>query len=184
MKYVKCPRCDLNYMPEGEKYCDVCKAELKLGPTIKFASFGDDDDNEQILCPICKRNYIDPGEEMCDECREERNDKAAIEPEQDVDLDNDEGWRNYLDEDEKEAISNKPEEGEEILSLDKLGEDEAKELFDDEEEEDTDYYDNDVDDSEEDDFDYPEADASDFEDYDEDESDDNDEEEEDEGDDF
>lgn len=184
MKYVKCPRCDLNYMPEGEKYCDVCKAELKLGPTIKFISFGDDDDNEQILCPICKRNYIDPGEEMCDECREERNDKAAIEPEQDVDLDNDEGWRNYLDEDEKEAISNKPEEGEEILSLDKLGEDEAKELFDDEEEEDTDYYDNDVDDSEEDDFDYPEADASDFEDYDEDESDDDDEEEEDEGDDF
>lgn len=25
MKYVKCPRCNLNYMIEGEKYCNVCK---------------------------------------------------------------------------------------------------------------------------------------------------------------
>ena len=159
MKYVKCPRCDLNYMPETEKYCDVCKAELKLGPTMKFAAFSDDDDNDQVLCPICKRNYMDPGDEMCAECREERNEKEAIEPDRDVDPENDEEWRNYLDEDEKEAISNKPEEGEEMLSLSQL-----------EEEEDTDYYDNEVNDDE-DDFEYPDADAADFEDYDEDEED-------------
>ena len=36
-KYVKCPRCDLNYMLKGEEYCDVCKAELKLGPQLLFA---------------------------------------------------------------------------------------------------------------------------------------------------
>lgn len=171
MKYVKCPRCDLNYMPETEKYCDVCKAELKLGPTMKFVSFGDDEDSDQILCPVCKRNYIDPGEEMCAECKEEKSEKAAIEPEQDVDPDCDEEWRNYLDEDEKEAISNKVEDGEEILSLDKLGEDEAKELFDDEEEEDSDYYDNEPKEDEDDDFDYPDADESDFEDFDESEDD-------------
>ena len=36
-KYVKCPRCDLNYMLEGEEYCDVCKAELNKGPKLIFA---------------------------------------------------------------------------------------------------------------------------------------------------
>ncbi len=152
-------------MPDTEKYCDVCKAELKIGPTIKFAAFGDEEENEQVLCPICKRNYMDPNDDMCSECKENRNSKA-LEPEQDVDPENDEEWRNYLDEDEKEAISNKTEEGEEILSLSQLEEDEARELFDDEEEEDTDFYDNDVDD----DFDYPVADAADFEDYDDEEN--------------
>ena len=85
-------------MPETEKYCDVCKAELKLGPTMKFAAFSDDDDNDQVLCPICKRNYMDPGDEMCAECREERSEKEAIEPDREVDPENDEEWRNYLDE--------------------------------------------------------------------------------------
>ena len=39
-EYVKCPRCDLNYMLKGEEYCDVCKAELKKGPTLIFAIDG------------------------------------------------------------------------------------------------------------------------------------------------
>ena len=29
MKLVKCPRCELNYIQEGEKYCKVCYRELK-----------------------------------------------------------------------------------------------------------------------------------------------------------
>ena len=29
-QYVKCPRCDLNWIKEDEKLCDVCKAELKM----------------------------------------------------------------------------------------------------------------------------------------------------------
>ena len=75
MKYVKCPRCDTNYMPEGEPYCDVCKAELKIGPQIKFAALDGDDEQDQILCPVCKRNFIDEGEEMCEECREAQSEK-------------------------------------------------------------------------------------------------------------
>ena len=27
-KYVKCPRCELNWILEENEYCDVCKAEL------------------------------------------------------------------------------------------------------------------------------------------------------------
>ena len=100
MKYVKCPRCDLNYMLEGEPYCDVCKAELKIGPQIKFAALEGDDEQEQVLCPICKRNFIDDGEDMCEECREARAEKTREEKEE-VDPDTDEEWRNYLDEDEK-----------------------------------------------------------------------------------
>ena len=34
MGYVKCPRCDLNYMKDDEKYCDVCKVELKIAKVI------------------------------------------------------------------------------------------------------------------------------------------------------
>ena len=28
MALVKCPRCELNYMNEGEKMCSVCRKEL------------------------------------------------------------------------------------------------------------------------------------------------------------
>ena len=28
-KYIKCPRCELNYILEGEDYCHVCKSEMK-----------------------------------------------------------------------------------------------------------------------------------------------------------
>lgn len=172
MKYVKCPRCDLNYMKEGEKYCDVCKAELKIG-TIRFAAL-DDDEQEQLLCPICKRNLMDYGEEMCPECKEEAQNKAAIEPEAEVDPENDEGWRKFLDEDEKEAISNKGDNDEEMISLSKLEQEEADELFDDEEPEDDDeFYNDEVEDEEEED-DFPVGDEEDYDD-DEDEEEEDDE---------
>ena len=32
MKLVKCPRCDLNYIQETEKYCKVCLREMKGEP--------------------------------------------------------------------------------------------------------------------------------------------------------
>ena len=79
-KYVLCPRCELNYILEGEEYCDVCKAELKIGPQLMFSVDGDVKD--QVLCPICKHRYIDEGEDMCEQCREEaeyREQNADIE---------------------------------------------------------------------------------------------------------
>ena len=42
MGYIKCPRCDLNYILEEEQYCNVCKADLKMGPKLLFAN--DDED--------------------------------------------------------------------------------------------------------------------------------------------
>jgi hypothetical protein len=58
--WIKCPRCELNYIREGEEYCAVCMAELKKGPQLIFAV--DDDDDMELeateLCPICHQNYI------------------------------------------------------------------------------------------------------------------------------
>lgn len=61
-KYVKCPRCELNYIPEDQEYCDVCKAELNIGGITLL------EDEEELLCPKCKRNYLEPGEKICSSC--------------------------------------------------------------------------------------------------------------------
>ena len=63
-KYKKCPRCELNWIPEDEDYCDVCKAELKIGG----ATLLEDEDEDELLCPVCRTNYIEHGEKMCSEC--------------------------------------------------------------------------------------------------------------------
>ena len=65
-KYIKCPRCELNYILEGEDYCNVCKSEMK------HHSEADEDllDLEDMeLCPVCGQNYIREDQTMCDECR-------------------------------------------------------------------------------------------------------------------
>ena len=65
-KYIKCPRCELNYILEGEDYCHVCKSEMKhhTEPDEDLLDF---DDME--LCPVCGQNYIREDQTMCDECR-------------------------------------------------------------------------------------------------------------------
>ena len=142
-EWIKCPRCDLNYMKRGEEYCDVYKAELKKAPPLVFA-VDDDDENEGLeLCPICHQNYIGLGEKMCAKCMEERDYKESRE-----DLDDDETWKEFLDDEEDD------EEDEEMLSLNKLAEEEGD--FEEEEEEES--YMND----EPDDFDMPDIDEEEF----------------------
>lgn len=155
--YIKCPRCELNYIHKSQEYCDVCKAELKMGPQLVFAVDDDDEEVALELCPICKQNYIKDNEEMCEQCRKELEFKKD-----EIDLDKDEEWRNYLDDDVDEVN----EDSEEMLSLSQLAEEEGDALFDDEEEEDDIEYQ----DSEPDDFDIPEIDESDFEEDDEEEA--------------
>jgi hypothetical protein len=60
---VKCPRCELNYVRPGEKYCLVCLRELK----------GLDDRHEHVeLCPVCGERPVAPGEELCAQCMREQ----------------------------------------------------------------------------------------------------------------
>ena len=60
VKYVKCPRCDLNYMDSRQEYCDFCKAELGMKSNLVIEDEDEDvglDEELTKLCPICKRVY-------------------------------------------------------------------------------------------------------------------------------
>ena len=59
----KCPRCDLNYIMEGEKYCKVCQRELR----------GDSREDEIELCSICNEAPALPGRDVCLFCLKEMN---------------------------------------------------------------------------------------------------------------
>ncbi len=65
-KYIKCPRCELNYILETEKLCPVCQAELKLS---KDNSLSED----MELCPICGQNFVSYDQPMCEECAKKRS---------------------------------------------------------------------------------------------------------------
>ncbi|MDO4484594.1 MAG: hypothetical protein Q4C54_09270 [Clostridia bacterium] len=90
MVLSKCPRCDLNYITEQEKYCKVCLREMK----------GDIPKEEVEICNVCNQAPALPGKEVCFLClkeleeeREENggkdvDDRSAasdIEPEADLD---------------------------------------------------------------------------------------------------
>ena len=96
VRYIKCPRCDLNYI-DGEKqaYCDVCLKEMK-GIKTDSDELEEEEENELAteLCPICGENMMRAGEKMCEECRN----KAELE-EEEPDPEEDTAWRNYLDDD-------------------------------------------------------------------------------------
>ena len=63
MNLVKCPRCDLNYIREDEKYCKVCLQEMK----------GESRPDEIELCSICNEEPCLPGKDVCLFCLREMN---------------------------------------------------------------------------------------------------------------
>lgn len=176
VRYVKCPRCELNYIDEEkQEYCDVCLAELK-GKKLQFADLDDTDyeeldaDSEQTeLCPVCGVNRIRFGEKMCEACKKE----SEYEEEEEVDIDKDEEWKNYLNEEENDDLTVDDETLEEELKK----EEEEEEDEEEEEENPDDFFDDDpLADLDEEDFD--------DEDLDEDEDDEDDEEDDEDDDDF
>ena len=103
---------------------------------------------EEKLCPKCKSVYISESEDYCENCRSSF--AYDIEPDTDLDMENDEKWRDFLDEDEKEEISNSGEDEEELISLSKIQEEEQNEFADEDEEDDDEFYSNDSDDDDDD----------------------------------
>jgi hypothetical protein len=63
MKLSKCPRCELNYITETEKYCKVCLREIK----------GDAPKEEIELCSVCNETPALPGRDVCVFCLKEMN---------------------------------------------------------------------------------------------------------------
>lgn len=178
VKYVKCPRCELNYIdPDKQEFCDVCIAEIQ-GNKLQFADLEDEElesefDEEQTeICPVCGINRMRYGDTMCEACR--RNSEYE-EEEEDVDPDKDEEWKNYLDDAEDLSLEDAEldeELKEELEEDDEEEEDEeSEESADDEDDffEDVDSLDDLGDDDEdEDDFD---DDDDDFDDDDDDKDD-------------
>lgn len=73
MALVKCPRCELNYIKDDEKYCNVCRRQIKGEP-----------EPEELtgLCIECGETPAAKGSELCSACqrekrRQEKLDKLA-----------------------------------------------------------------------------------------------------------
>jgi len=64
MNLVKCPRCDLNYILDTEKYCKVCLREMK----------GSHVEDELEMCSVCNEAPALPGHDVCLSCLKEMND--------------------------------------------------------------------------------------------------------------
>ncbi len=134
VRYIKCPRCELNYIDaEKQDYCDVCLKEMK-----GIVSDVDEIDSEEEelpteLCPICGENMMRAGEKMCEECRK----KAEYEEEPDPEEDDE--WREYLDDDTDSELDS--EIGEIDETFDEEEEEPEEEVYEgnDEEEEDLEY---------------------------------------------
>ena len=91
-QYMKCPRCELNYILKKDKFCDVCKSEMKAGSLTGSDLDDEFEGMEELLCPICKTNYITDGETMCATCLEENQISDT--------KDDDPNWRSFVDKDE------------------------------------------------------------------------------------
>ena len=95
IRYIKCPRCELNYIDaDKQEVCDVCLKELKGIPS-DIDEIDEDEGLATELCPVCGENMMRPGEKMCEECRK----KSEYEEENDGLDEEDDEWREYLDDD-------------------------------------------------------------------------------------
>ena len=63
MNLIKCPRCDLNYILDTEKYCKVCLREMK----------GNHVEDELEMCSVCNEAPALPGRDVCLSCLKEMN---------------------------------------------------------------------------------------------------------------
>lgn len=68
MGFIKCPRCELNYIREEEQYCSVCKREMK----------GEAHEDPFELCSICNENPVMPGKDVCMVCYKEMNQQQGL----------------------------------------------------------------------------------------------------------
>ena len=133
MNLIKCPRCDLNYIREDEKYCKVCLREMK----------GEKQSDEMELCSVCNEEPCLPGKDVCLFCLKEMNksnNEEETEEEADPvstntigDMDDVSGMDEIIPEVEEE--SSEYDEIEQEMSLEDVREDEERDADDDTEEE-------------------------------------------------
>ena len=83
MALRKCPRCELNYIKDDEKYCNVCRREMKGGSS--------EPDDSIVMCSECGENPAVKGSDLCAIClREARRQGMQSSPEEESIPDTDE----------------------------------------------------------------------------------------------
>ena len=128
--YIKCPRCELNYIKSTDRYCPVCMAELKLAGE-PFGGIGDDEELE--LCPVCGQNFISQDQKMCEDCKRQNEYEDEME---DID-EKDNSEQTSIEEWEDEEASS--DDGDvELVPLSSLADEEDFDDDDESEEEDSD----------------------------------------------
>ena len=128
MRLIKCPRCELNYITEGEGYCKICKREMK----------GESQQEEIELCTVCNEAPALPGKDICLFCLKEMNANNERQDEEDAEVRVDEA---SLDIDPVSSMDEIiPEIDEDIPAreFDEIESDLSLEALEDEEEEDDD----------------------------------------------
>lgn len=136
VRYMKCPRCELNYIDaEKQEFCDVCLKEMKGLPMDIDEIEEAENDMPTELCPVCGENMMRAGDKMCEECRK----KAEYEEEEPNPDDDDDEWREYLDDDTDSDIDAQLGEEFEGEFDEELEEEEEEEFENEEEEEDLEY---------------------------------------------
>ncbi len=130
MNFVKCEKCQLNYIPENETYCSVCKDEAGI--------LDDDLDEDDVLfCSSCNLEKPIHAKGLCKSCykkmlkSDDFDDTSYEYDDQEIDTES-------LD-DEEEELPEEIEEledvdNEESVSLEFEKENEENTNFDDEEE--------------------------------------------------
>ena len=139
MTLRKCPRCELNYITDKERYCKVCLRELK----------GENSQDEVELCSICNEEPALPGKDICLFCLKEMNKSNSLPEEQEEenaepvdtssigDMDSVSGMDEIIPEVEEDSDIPSQEFGEieNELSLEDVREDEERKADEDESEE-------------------------------------------------
>lgn len=131
MKFVKCPRCELNYITESERFCKVCLREMN----------GDGEQDEVELCSVCNEAPALPGRDVCLFCLKEINGQnnnddqteteSAVNPNAIRSMD-DVSAMDEIPEIDSDIPAGEYSEMENELSLESMQEDEADEEHEDE----------------------------------------------------
>ena len=180
IEYIRCPRCELNYIDKREKMCKVCQNELQAKGNRELT---DEEIKELNICPVCRTNYLIDDEDICAECLAEKEvlENSEINLSDDDQMDEkderSENWRAYVENDDAETpeeefgdLSTITSEDDVIddsdLDLDMDKDEDFDEEFDEEFDDDDDFdesfddlgYDDDEDDDDDDDDDFDDED--------------------------
>lgn len=97
MALRKCPKCELNYIKDDEKFCNVCMREIKRGQREERP-----EEEGPIMCTECGEAPTVHGGELCAECLREQRRQVELENAVELDAAYDEAIAD--DEDEPEEV--------------------------------------------------------------------------------